>query len=100
MARRTSHIELSFDSMTDLITNLSGGLILIVLLVAGLTREATAPSQGKSPTPVCEQINQLRFDVQTIDQRMSGTEQRLDAWEQDIQELCDQAAASRALPDT
>lgn len=51
MARR-SEVELCFDSMTDLITNLAGGLILVVMLLLGLTREApkTLESDPNSAT--------------------------------------------------
>jgi hypothetical protein len=40
MGRRNSEVELCFDSMSDLITNLAGGLILVVMLLLCVTREA------------------------------------------------------------
>jgi hypothetical protein len=48
--RRVSEVELCFDSMTDLITNLAGGLVLVVLLLVGLTREAP-PAPTPTPSP-------------------------------------------------
>jgi hypothetical protein len=51
--RRVSHLSFNFDSLTDLVTNLAGALIMIVLLFFGLSSErvkraATAASMGNA----------------------------------------------------
>ena len=49
MGSRKTEVELCFDSMTDLITNLAGGLILVVLLLMGMTQAAPRSPQADRP---------------------------------------------------
>ena len=96
--RRRSEMELCFDSMSDLITNLAGGLILVVLLLMGLTREAPRmadlrpspgqadPKQGsQSPRKLVERLNNLRADLAQVNAD-------IDDYEQDLDELDRKAA--------
>src|SRR3954451_23027291 len=98
--RRSSEVELCFDSMTDLITNLAGGLILLVLLLLGLTREAPAPAAAapepaaegkkgseKSAVPLLEQVNQLRAASERVDKDVSLLQERMRELRKDAHEL-------------
>lgn len=95
-----------FDNMTELITNLAasllklkaGGLILIVMLLLAVTREAvkpldTAPAGGsskgeadKSTRVLAERLIQLRFETERMNEE-------IDADESLIKELDQKAAA-------
>ena len=90
MARRSSEVELCFDSMTDLITNLAGGLILVVMLLIGLTREApktleNRPAAGtgkqndseKSTRALGERLNNLQVDTARVNIDITSDEQLL-----------------------
>ena len=54
--RRVGEINLNYDSITDLITNLAGGLILIVLLLNGLAR--------KSATRAGAAVNEVQVEAE------------------------------------
>lgn len=99
MARRTSEVELCFDSMTDLITNLAGGLILVVMILLALTREApraldlrpagTAgkPAADEKPTrELVDRLNNLHADLARVNDAV-GADERL------LKELDEKAAA-------
>lgn len=103
MARRVSEIELCFDSMTDLITNLAGGLILLVLLLFGVTRDAV--SQAKpAPEPLMEEpgpadsgdrstkamqqrISELQIEVNAVETAIRRLEEPLRQAKQEAEEL-------------
>ncbi len=87
--RRRSEIELCFDSMSDLITNLAGGLILVVLLLMGLTREApehagprpgqkSAAPGSQSPRKLVERLNNLRADLDRVNADIDTSKKELD----------------------
>ncbi len=47
---RRSQLELNFDGLTDSVTNLVGALILLIVLLIGITRQAVlAPLPGTVP---------------------------------------------------
>jgi hypothetical protein len=90
MARRNSEVELCFDSMTDLITNLAGGLILVVLLLLGVSREASRLSDDrptgtagnkkegeKSIRPLSQRLNDVRADTERVDADINADMQLL-----------------------
>lgn len=97
MARR-SEVELCFDSMSDLITNLAGGLILVVMLLLAVTRESpktidNVPAGGsskgeadKSTRVLTERLLQLRLETERLNEE-------IDADESLIKELDQKAAA-------
>ena len=46
---RNQHVAVSFDGLTDAVTNLTGAIILLVVLVLGITAEAPPqPSEGEA----------------------------------------------------
>jgi len=88
MARRKSCVEWNFNGLTDSITNLTGSLILLVVLVFAVTkpREAGLPEPSISDTTVgaetpigalLNQIHSLKADVEHVDQQMQQIEARL-----------------------
>ena len=99
MARRNSEVELCFDSMTDLITNLAGGLILIVMLLLAITREAPKPleprpgsagkqtSGEKSTLELSKRIFNLKIDTDRVDNEIIVDKQQLDELEKRAEEL-------------
>ncbi len=110
MARRNSEVELCFDSMTDLITNLAGGLILVVMLLLGLTREApktleTRPGSvgkqttGEKPTnELVRRLNHLQVDTIRVDAEISADEQLLRELDRKATELLDSIKKSGKSP--
>src|SRR4051794_24932225 len=87
--RRMSQIELNFDSMTDLITNLAGGLILLVLLLLGVTREAVSQSKPAPPPAPAEEEPQEAGDrsAKALRQRINDLQIELKSIESSLQRL-------------
>jgi hypothetical protein len=55
--RRENTVSLNFDSLTDTITNLAGALILVVVLVLGMSRDAPVdPRPPPEPTQEGEKL--------------------------------------------
>jgi hypothetical protein len=108
--RRVSQVDLCFDSMTDLITNLAGGLVLVVLLLLGLTQETrkveakaefAAPKKtaagGKSLRPLETQAVALRAEIARIEQDIKMLEEtRLPELEKEVAELVRRAQKAGA----
>jgi hypothetical protein len=46
--RSSEHAQLNFDGLTDSVTNLTGTLVLLVLLLIGVTQRNVAPWPGPS----------------------------------------------------
>jgi chromosome segregation ATPase len=96
--RRDSTLELNFDSLTDTITNLCGGLILLVMLVTGASQPK---KEGVTELPPPEnkvgsdsRVDQLLNDLHTINAHVEQVEQdtarveaRLPEIEEEIEEL-------------
>lgn len=103
--RRSSEVVLCFDSMTDLITNLAGGLLLIVLLLLGITRPAlsqTPPRPAakdqrgdgdKSVAPLRERVNLLQREIGEVDKRLKQLNQNLPALKGELEDLLRRANA-------
>ena len=106
MAKRNpAQIELCFDSMTDLITNLAGGLVLVALLLLGMTQEvkhvhqasefATAKKKqeggSKSLSPLERQSEILRAELVAMEKNIASLEAKLPKLQQDVDTLLDRA---------
>ena len=104
--RRNSEVELCFDSMTDLITNLAGGLILLVLLLMGVTRDAAKKQEPKpkeltgaelqkevekSSRPLQDRMAQVQIEIASADREVNAFEKRLPQLQQEIDELVKKA---------
>jgi len=93
--RRHDKIELSFDGLTDVVTNLAGALILLVVLVLSVTRLAQAPggappatSPGKKPiAPVIEEIYHLEQEIAAVHQQILQIEESLPELRKRVQTL-------------
>lgn len=104
--RRNSEVELCFDSMTDLITNLAGGLVLIVLLLLGITRDAPPPvpekpkpvakvgtkTEEKSIRPLQDRLNQLRIELDAANKDMQVMDNKIPELRREVDELLKQSA--------
>jgi hypothetical protein len=90
-ARRSTEVELCFESMTDLITNLAGGLVLLVLLLMGLTRETTSiptvNGNGTSMHPLLQRINLLHSSGQDMEKKIQALEERNKEMQREIKGL-------------
>lgn len=103
--RRNSDVELCFDSMTDLITNLAGGLMLVVLLLMGLTREAPkaaeprahgadAPRAERSHHPLVERLDTLKPEIDSVNTSLVEAEQNLERLEKVVAAMQTEAKAA------
>jgi hypothetical protein len=105
---REGGIQFNFDSLTDTITNLSGTLILIVVLVLGLTRAVTRevvpppppgpPGQagGKPIAPLLRQVEQLKLQIRAVDQEVGSLEAILPELQQAVEDLRKRAPPPRS----
>lgn len=99
--RRSDEIELNSDGLTDAVTNLTGTLILLVVLMFGITHAVQpemelpppAPENtGKPVGPLLRKIEMLRREIQNVDGQIRGLEQRIPALEQEVERLRTEAA--------
>lgn len=97
-ARRNTTLELNFDSLTDTITNLCGGLILLVMLVIGAShpklegRDELPPPEGKVGgdsriDQLLEHLQVISGQVEQVQQDTQRAESRLPDLEKEIEEL-------------
>jgi hypothetical protein len=102
MAKRApAQVDLCFDSMTDLITNLAGGLVLVVLLLLGMTQDSKKPERppefapekkqteggSKSIHPLEVQSQLLRLQIKKLDESIAALDKKMPKLEADVQEL-------------
>lgn len=97
--RRASDIEFNFDGLTDSVTNLVGALILLVVLLIGVSREAVSQTQprpqpeppkpggDKSIRPILERVNLLKGELAAMDGQIRTFEVRIAEQQQRIDEL-------------
>jgi len=96
----------NFDSLTDTVTNLSGTLILLVVLVLGLTRDVIprtsgpvgrdgGPPKGKSIEPILRQVEEVRLKIRGVDQQIRQLETTIPELKQQLDGL-PKAPATRA----
>jgi TolA-binding protein len=92
---------LNFDGLTDAVTNLTGTLILLVVLIFGITTQARNPApslvppqppapktpEGKPIGPLVEDVEALRMQIQRVDGQIRRLEGDLPRLEQRIEEL-------------
>jgi hypothetical protein len=102
-ARRGEELELTFDSLTDVITNLVGGLIMLIVLVVGATQAKSGgvpylPSAdnkvgGEQPMDqLLNKIHAMSEEVQQLEKALADSEARLPKIAEEIQELKQKAA--------
>ncbi len=110
MAKRNpSTIELCFDSMTDLITNLAGGLVLVALLVLGMTHEAKEAYHAaqfsaaekkkegggvKSLVPLERQGQILNNEIAAVEKNLATLDARLPKLQEDVESLVARALSA------
>jgi len=98
MARRQRNqkTELNFDGLTDAVTNLTGTLILLVVLLFGITTE-TRPERATGGRPVAEdlepigplleQVEVLKLQIEMVDRQIHRLEQGLPELQARVQKL-------------
>lgn len=95
---RRGGIDFNFDGLTDSVTNLVGGLILLVVMVIGATQPKTsgvdhlpAPDnvvgEEQRMDPLLDQISALRTDADNVEQEILRIEARLPEIERELEEL-------------
>lgn len=102
--RRQSRIELNFDGLTDSVTNLVGALILLVVLIIGVTREAVSqqkeqpkPKTGqrnagqKSIKPLQDRVNQMKSQLRDVDNDIEQQKRELRTLREAVDELLKKA---------
>jgi TolA-binding protein len=83
--------------LTDAVTNLTGTLILLVVLMFGITHkvqpkiqqppETSREEKGKPVGPLIRKVEMLKREIQAVDTQIQGLEQRIPALEQEIEQL-------------
>lgn len=97
-ARRGEGLELNFDSLTDVITNLVGGLIMLIVLVVGATQAKVAGMLAPPPpdnkvggeTPMDLLLNKIHAmdeALQQVEREAQRIEERLPDIAGEIQDL-------------
>jgi len=101
MARqsRSTKVELNFDGLTDAVTNLTGTLILLVVLMLGITRAVTKEGSGgyrggKPVDPLLQQVTALEMQINAIDEEISRLQRDLPVWQRRARELLDKSGAA------
>jgi len=103
--RRSGKTELSFDGLTDSVTNLVGALILLVVLIIGVTREAVSQQQPpernkpavpknageKSIRPLQDRVNQLNAQINGVDNNIQVLKNELRQLGDEVDELLQKA---------
>ncbi len=100
--RRVSHLSFNFDSLTDLVTNLAGALIMIVLLFFFLSSKnvknaasaaaAGLPGRAGSPPNRASNVPALRFRTADLGPRLKQKQDELDKFKAQIAEIDRDAA--------
>lgn len=112
MARRnrSNALELNFDGLADSVTNLVGALILLVVMIIGVSKDAitqaeTPPSvqSGKEgsdkPTlPLKQRIALLEAEVSHMDASIGQLHGRLEPLKQEVEELLEKVDSVQPPP--
>ena len=92
--RNRSHLDLSFDSLTDVVTNLVGGLILLIVVVMGMTTPRIGGVRALPPPdnqPGAEQpMNELLDRIRALQESLRVVEQDITQVEARLPELSDE----------
>jgi hypothetical protein len=100
--RRDSTLELNFDSLTDTITNLCGGLILLVMLVVSASHPKLEGQDDLLPPErkvggdsridqLLDQLHAISGHVEQVQKDTQQAESRLPEFEKEIEELSRQS---------
>jgi len=93
---RSQRVRFNFDSLTDTVTNLTGALILIVVLALGLTGHAPTAgslgpdgqlSGGKPIAPLLQQVEQLKLQIIAVDAELRALEKLLPQLQKEVKSL-------------
>ena len=88
---RSQRVRFNFDSLTDTVTNLTGALILIVVLVLGLTRQTpfSGPqgTAGKPIAPLLQEVEQLNDRIIAVDAEIGALEKLLPQLQEEVKSL-------------
>jgi hypothetical protein len=104
--RRVNEVAFNFDSLTDMVTNLAGGLILIVLLLAVLNRQrsvragAEAGEQARKSTTAGRSVEliRLKYEVAALEQdRLPELDTRIRNVRDEIEKLQREVNARQPL---
>jgi len=95
--RRDQKVQLSFDGLNDAVTNLTGTLILVVVLILGVTSKVSSrapvapipprPSGEKPIGPLLQQIEILRLQTNAVDKEIHDLEEAIPALEAEVDRL-------------
>jgi TolA-binding protein len=96
--RRVSGLDLNFDSLTDVVTNLVGGLILLIIMVIGATQPAAIgltylpppenkPGGDRSMDRLLEEIRSSQQTLEQVNQDIRRVEARLPELAGELEEL-------------
>jgi hypothetical protein len=97
-SRRESGIDVNFDSLTDVVTNLVGGLILLIIVVIGATTPRISgvrtlpPPDNKAGAehPIDQLLDRIRAmqdEVQLIEQDIVQVEDELPQLAMELEDL-------------
>jgi len=101
--RRNEGVALNFDGLTDAVTNLTGTLILLVVLIFGITTEARTPApppppppaprtrQGKPILPLLQKIEILKLQIEQTDKQIRTLKDDLPRLEAEAEQLQQEA---------
>lgn len=103
--RRNESVALNFDGLTDAVTNLTGTLILLVVLIFGITSEATVPEppppppspethEGKPIGPLLQKIDRLKLEIQQVDREIQALQDDLPRLQQEVDQLRQQTESA------
>ena len=108
MARRQRNqpVVISFDGLTDAVTNLTGTLILLIVLIPGITTESspklmgdTEPPEGIPVEPLLKRSVVLKLQIQMVDQQIQELQQSLPDLQKRLEKLQEQAEAGQSKSD-
>jgi hypothetical protein len=94
--RRVNEVAFNFDSLTDMVTNLAGGLILIVLLLTVLTRQQASQagvgamktaSGGAGESARSLELNRLRTNAAIVEQSLPKLEAEIQKAREEVARL-------------
>lgn len=108
--RGNGGFELSFDGLADSVTNLVGALILLVLLIIGVTREAVSQTPEPPPqtgdgeadadgnvslSPLTNRAEFLRSQLRTVEQEISDLDGSLEQLRGEVDELLERVESAQ-----
>ena len=99
--QRNQQIMISFDGLTDAVTNLVGALILLVVLILGVTHVARPGRSNRESslqtvpaTDLLQRIHVLEMEAELIDRQIVRIERELPELTQRVQTLLERSKSS------